>query len=154
MTHTDPLFNEPLSDKIIGEDPAAGGEHYVKHLTDASDIVSDDTHVQTLDSTPGVIIKITDEDGNVTMSFPASKERSISEDAEAAGYEIPTSCRAGACFVCAGRIQSGAECVDIGKISVPLIDIDEDQVLMCVGGIYDRCFGDGGCHEVVIQKWV
>lgn len=160
MTHTDPLLHEPLPDMIVGEDPAAPHEHYVKHLVDASDLDprsdadASSVAAPTLDATPGVTIKITDEAGNITMSFPASKERSISEDAEKAGFEIPTSCRAGACFVCAGRVKSGLECVDIGKISVPLIDIDDDQVLTCVGGIYDRCFDDGGCHEVVIQKGV
>jgi hypothetical protein len=35
---------------------------------------------------------------------------------------------------------------------VPLIDIDEDQVLTCVWGIYDRYFDDDQEHEVVIEK--
>lgn len=44
------------------------------------------------------------------------------------------------------------EFVDIGKLSVPLIDIDEDQVLMCVGGVYDNAFDDGQHHEIIIEK--
>lgn len=55
--------------------------------------------------THGVTIKIVDSAGNTTMSFPASKTRSISEDAAAAGYEIPVACGAGACFFCSGRVK-------------------------------------------------
>lgn len=99
-----------------------------------------------------VTVKIIDSTWKEIIQFPASKIWSISEDAEKAGYEIPTSCRAGACFVCAGRIKKWWDCIDIGKISVPLIDIDEDQILTCVGGIKDECFIDGEDHEVVIEK--
>jgi ferredoxin len=99
-----------------------------------------------------VTIKIIDSTGAPVMQFPATKMWSISEDAAKAGFEIPTSCCAWACFVCAWRIKQWWECIDIGKISVPLIDIDEDQVLTCVWGIYDRCFDDGLDHEVIIEK--
>ena len=98
------------------------------------------------------MIKIIDSTWKDVMQFPATKTGSISEDAEKAGYEIPTSCRAWACFVCAWRIKEGWECIDIGKISVPLIDIDEDQVLTCVWWIYDSYFDDEFDHLVVIEK--
>jgi ferredoxin len=124
-------------------------------MTQTHDTTDEEQHTTSAPSDtalPWVRIHILDEDGKESMVFPATKIGSITEDAEKAGYDLPTSCRAGACFVCAGRVISGGECVDIGKVSVPLIDIDEDQVLMCVGGIYDHCFQDGGSHDVVIQK--
>lgn len=99
-----------------------------------------------------VTVKVLDSTGTEVMKFPASKIWSFSEDAEKAWFEIPTSCRAGACFVCAWRIKSWWECVDIGKVSVPLIDIDEDQVLMCIWWVKDECFVDGEDHEIVIEK--
>ena len=99
-----------------------------------------------------VTVKIIDSTGTEVMKFPASKIWSFSEDAEKAWFEIPTSCRAGACFVCAGRIKWWESCIDIGKLSVPLIDIDEDQVLMCIGWVKDEYFVDWEDHEIVIEK--
>lgn len=46
------------------------------------------------------------------------------------------------------------EDIDIGKISVPLIDTDPDQVLCCVAGIKDECFTDGNMHEIVLEKYM
>lgn len=99
-----------------------------------------------------VTVKIVNEKGEEIMQFPATRIGSFSEDAEKAWLEIPTSCRAWACFTCAGRMKSGVEHIDIGKVSVPLIDIDEDQVLMCIGGAKDSCFVDGEDHEIIIEK--
>lgn len=72
--------------------------------------------------------------------------------AEDQNFEIPSSCRSGACFVCAAKVLKGAECIDIGKMGVPLVDIDEDQILTCIGGIKSECFKDGKVHEVVLEK--
>lgn len=99
-----------------------------------------------------VTVKVIDSTGAEVITFPWTKIGSFSEDAEKVWFEIPTSCRAGACFVCAWRIKSWAENIDIGKVSVPLIDIDEDQVLMCVGGVKEECFVDWEDHEIVIEK--
>lgn len=99
-----------------------------------------------------VTVKILDSAGKELMHFPATKMWSFSEDAEKAWFEIPTSCRAGACFVCAWRMKQWWECIDIGKVSVPLIDIDDDQVLMCVWGAKESCFVDGEDHEIIIEK--
>lgn len=104
------------------------------------------------DQQSGVTVKIIDTQWVEQMSFPASKTHSFTEDAQKAWYELPTSCCAGACFVCGGHVKQWMEYVDIGKLSVPLIDIDEDQVLMCVGGIYDNAFDDGQHHEIIIEK--
>jgi ferredoxin len=101
---------------------------------------------------PQVTVRIVDPAWVEQMSFAASKTNSLTEDAQAAWYELPTSCCAGACFVCGGRVKQGMEYIDIGKISVPLIDIDEDQVLMCVWGVHDHAFTDGQHHEIVIEK--
>ena len=103
---------------------------------------------------PWVTVKIVDSEGAELMTFPATKIGSFVEDAEKVGLEIPASCCAWACFTCAGRIKSGEEFIDIGKISVPLIDIDEDQILMCIGWAAENAFLDGQPHEIVIEKEV
>lgn len=101
---------------------------------------------------PQVTVTVVDWQGATVMQFPWTKLWSFSEDAEKVWAEIPTSCRAGACFTCAWRIKKWAECVDIGKISVPLIDIDDDQVLMCIAWVKESCFVDGEEHEIIIEK--
>jgi ferredoxin len=72
--------------------------------------------------------------------------------AEDHDFEMPVSCCSGACFVCACAIKEWAELVDIAKLSVPLVDIDEDQVLSCVGWVKPSAFSDGLYHRIVLQK--
>lgn len=98
------------------------------------------------------MIKIVDEQGDVVTVFPGHKIGSIVESGEKHGIEIPVSCQAGACFTCAARVKQGMEDIDIGKVSVPLIDTDEDQVLCCIAGIKDECFTDGKQHEIILEK--
>jgi len=72
--------------------------------------------------------------------------------AEDVGVELPVSCCSGACFVCACRVKEGLDFIDIAKLSVPLVDIDADQILACVAGIKSACFRDGAYHKIVLQK--
>lgn len=44
------------------------------------------------------------------------------------------------------------EKIDIGKVSVQLIDTDEDQILCCIAGVKDEYFNDGEKHEIVLEK--
>lgn len=81
-----------------------------------------------------------------------SKTKTLLESAEDAGVSIPSSCRSGACFVCAARVKEGMEFLDIGKFWLPLVDIDEDQVLTCVCGIKDDVFLSSWFHKIVLEK--
>lgn len=99
-----------------------------------------------------VTIKVVNTEWVELMKFPASKTGSISEDADKAGFEIPVACWAGACFFCVWRVKSWLEHIDIGKLGVPLVDIDADQVLMCIGWIKDQSFDGPEEHEVVIER--
>ncbi|HMT01034.1 MAG TPA: 2Fe-2S iron-sulfur cluster-binding protein [Candidatus Absconditabacterales bacterium] len=99
-----------------------------------------------------VKVTLEDEEGKKLINFQAQDYKSFVDMAEELDFEIPSSCRAGACFVCAARVKTGAECIDIGKMGVPLVDIEEDQILTCIGGIKSECLEDGKDHEVVLQK--
>lgn len=101
-----------------------------------------------------VMIKIVDDQWDVVSFFPADKRGSIVENGEKHGIEIPVSCQAGACFTCAARVKQWMEDIDIGKISVPLIDTDEDQILCCIAWIKDECFTDGKTHEIILEKYM
>lgn len=99
-----------------------------------------------------VDVFIENTDGVLVHQFQGKEHKSFVQMAEDVGIELPVSCCSGACFVCACRIKDGIDNVDIAKLSVPLVDIDEDQVLSCIGGIKSSCFRDGKYHKIVLQK--
>ncbi len=100
------------------------------------------------------MIKIVDDQGDVISAFPAEKTGSLVDNGEKHGVQIPVSCQAGACFTCAAKVKKGMEDIDIGKVSVPLIDTDEDQILCCIAGVKDECFDDGKEHEIILEKYM
>ncbi len=90
--------------------------------------------------------------GELEGTFTPSPGQSLAEAAEDNGLSLPVSCCAGACFTCACRIVEGQDDVDIGMLSMPLVDIDEDQVLTCIGGLKEYIYNDGQFHKIVLQK--
>lgn len=107
----------------------------------------------------GVKIIIKDMQGTTAGEFRAHEHKSIAQMAQENGIDMPVSCCAGACFVCAANILQGEELVQIDKLTTPLVDVDQDpitgkykQVLTCIGGIHTQYFKDEKYHELVIQK--
>jgi len=99
-----------------------------------------------------VNVKIVDSTGKELTHFAASKNGSIVEDAHDAWYDIPVGCGAGACFVCMCKIKQWDDAVDIGKLQMPLIDIDQDQVLSCVWWMKDTYIDDAIDHTVILER--
>lgn len=87
-------------------------------------------------------------------TFAPKQWQSFAEAAQDAWLSISTSCCSGACFVCACQVKEWLDKVDIGLVSVPLVDIDMDQVLTCVWWVRDDLFADGQFHKIVLQKLV
>lgn len=90
--------------------------------------------------------------GELEGMFFTKSGQSFSEGAQDAWLSLPTSCCAGACFTCCCRIVQGADNIDIGLVSVPLIDVDTDQMLTCVGWAKESIFLDGQFHKIILQK--
>ncbi|MFZ2150761.1 MAG: 2Fe-2S iron-sulfur cluster-binding protein [Candidatus Absconditicoccaceae bacterium] len=107
-----------------------------------------------------VKVKINDSNGVLVGEFNGEDNISFSKMASKNNIDIPVSCGMGACFACACKIVSGGEFIDIGKISVPLVDLPVDEkgnyqdVLTCVGGIKSEFLKDQGTHEIIIQKMI
>lgn len=99
-----------------------------------------------------VTVKIVNSKGEQLTQFPATKTGSFTEDAEKIWFEIPTACGAWSCFFCAGHVKSGMEYIDIGKLGVPLVDLQKDEILMCIGGVKEECFLDWQPREVILEK--
>lgn len=98
-------------------------------------------------------VTVQDHDGTIMWQFLADRHQSLLESAEAADIDIGYSCRSGACFACACKVQKGLEWVDIGQFGVPLVDLeDEEDILTCVAGIRDERWLDWQDHEVVIKR--
>jgi len=91
-------------------------------------------------------------DGSDYCSFDGEEWKSFVQMAEQSDKEIPCSCRSWACFVCACEIVSWIEHVDIAKLSVPLVDVEDNQVLSCIWWIKKECFSDGKFHKIVLRK--
>ena len=101
-----------------------------------------------------IIVDVVNADGEIETSFTPKMGQSFVEAADDIGVVMPTSCCAGACFTCACRILEWQDDIDIGLLSVPLVDIDDDQVLACIGGLKDEVFTDGKFHRIVLQKLI
>lgn len=108
-----------------------------------------------------VKVIIQDLDWNEISQFPWHQHKSIAQMAEDNWVEIPVSCCAGACFVCAAQIKKWHDDIDIGKLGIPLVDIEQDEetwkykeMLTCIGWIKAWCFTDDQYHEIVLQKLI
>lgn len=87
-------------------------------------------------------------------SFFANDEQSFYQMAMDNDIELPVSCCSWACFVCACNIEEWLESIDVGKLSVPLVDLDEWQVLSCVGWVFSEKFSEWGYHRIVLKKLI
>lgn len=107
-----------------------------------------------------VNIKIQDIDGNLLKEFEWVDNKSFAQMAKEQEFEIPMACGAGACFVCAAKIVKWHDCVQIDKISPPLMPLEQNkdgqysEVLTCIWGIKSECFKDWKDHEIVLQKMI
>lgn len=105
-------------------------------------------------SDKNIQVELLDSHGNSEWLFYPKQWQSFAEAADDAWLSLSTSCCAGACFTCCCRVKQGIEDVDIWLVSVPLVDIDEDQVLTCVWWLKDTLFSDWKFHTIVLQKLI
>lgn len=101
-----------------------------------------------------VQVELLNTNGESEGFFYPKQWQSFADAADESWLSLPTSCCSWACFVCACRMVEWEKDIDIWLVSVPLVDIDEDQVLTCVWWIKDSIFSDWKFHKIVLQKLV
>ncbi|NOZ44724.1 MAG: 2Fe-2S iron-sulfur cluster binding domain-containing protein [bacterium] len=99
-----------------------------------------------------ITVKIQDKNASALGEFIAEEGKSIAQMADMHNIDIPLSCGAGACFVCAVKVLAGKEFLQQDLISPALVDLEEDQFLTCIGGVKAEMFQKEGNFEVVLQK--
>jgi len=102
--------------------------------------------------TAGVKITVQDSSGTVLGIFMAEEGKTIAQMAEEHNIDIPISCGAWACFVCAVKVIKGKEFMHQNMISSPLIDLEENQFLTCIGGVKSEHIHGNELKEIILEK--
>ena len=99
-----------------------------------------------------ILVEIIDEQWELLHSFVPKMGESFVDAAADQWIEIETSCCSGACYTCAHRVVEWGQDIDKSLVSEPLVDIEDNEMLTCIGGLKDDVFRDGKFHRIVLQK--
>ena len=80
-------------------------------------------------------IKIKNAAGEIVAEFSANFSEKISEQAIAAGAEIPAACGVGACGLCRATVECGLEFVYRENFGDAHTELAENEILTCVAGV-------------------
>lgn len=89
--------------------------------------------------------------GQEVIRFAGEDSKTFYQMAKDAWLELPISCGVGVCGFCRSKIIAGKEYIDIGKKSMPLKDIAEDELFICVGWILTSALRDKEMYEIILQ---
>ena len=98
-----------------------------------------------------VQVIIHNNEGKEVLRFAGEDHKTFHDMVKAAWIELPISCGMWVCGFCRSKIIKGKEFIDIGKKSMPMIDLAEEDVLTCVGWILSSALDDPEDHEIIIQ---
>ncbi len=98
-----------------------------------------------------VQIIIHNNEGQEILRFAGEETKTFFQMAKGAWVDLPVSCGVGICGFCRSKIIAGKEYIDIGKKSMPMKDLEEDEVFICVGWILSSALTDEEDHEIILQ---
>ena len=91
------------------------------------------------------------EEGAQVIDADPEEEISILDMLEQKGFELPYSCRAGACTSCCCGVSDGMDILDQNKAGEVIIDLEEDEFLTCIGGFQSKQLQDEEIHTVTME---
>ena len=141
-----------MADPVVGEIPSVIPVVPAVAVVEVELPVVNSISETVVPAQPGVELVIIDEEGVNLGTFVANDKDSILEIARANNVEIPSSCEAGACFVCACQVTEGMQDLEQDKLGIALVDVEPDQFLTCIWGLKAWIFTDGGYHKIVLKK--
>lgn len=98
-----------------------------------------------------VQVIIHNNEGKELVRFAGEESKTFYQMAKEAWLELPISCGVGICGFCRSKIISGKAYIDIGKKSMPMKELDADELFICVGWIMSPALTDSEEHEIIIQ---
>jgi ferredoxin len=98
-----------------------------------------------------VHVIIHNNEGQEVTRFAGEETKTFFQMAKAAWIDLPISCGVWVCGFCRSKIIAGEEYIDIGKKSMPMKDLEKNELFICVGGILSSALTDDEEHEIILQ---
>lgn len=98
-----------------------------------------------------VQVIINNNEGVELIRFAGEDHKTFAQMTKDAGIDLPVSCGVGVCWFCRSKIIAGKEYIDLGKKSMPMKDLADDEVFTCVWWIFTSALTDQEQHEIILQ---
>ncbi len=99
-----------------------------------------------------VTVILQDDSGSEIITLEnANADKTIIEQLEEQAFDMPYSCRAGACMTCAAIVKEGMDYIDETLGGEKFIDTDDDQILTCVAGLTPESVEAEVEYKVVLE---
>ena len=96
-------------------------------------------------------VKIIDTAGKEFLTFAGSADLTLIEQMENQAFDMPYSCRAGACMTCAVVVKRGKEHIMQEFGGEKFIDTDDDQILTCIAGLSKESVEAAQNFEIILE---
>ncbi len=96
-------------------------------------------------------VTIVDTANSVLLNFVGTADATLIEQMENHAFDMPYSCRAGACMTCAVVVKRGKEHILQEFGGEKFIDTDDDQILTCIAGLSKDSVESEEAFDVILE---